>query len=158
AGQSTQAISQALQENGVLLPGGDITENGQTLTVQSGSKIASADELAALPLTGTDLTIGDVAAVAQTTDPDSSISRVDGKDALSIAVTKLPSANTVEVSKGVLAAIDELSSTFPDAEFTVVFDQAPFIEQSIESLATEGVLGLVFAVLVILVFLFSIRS
>src|SRR5690606_11987908 len=60
AGQSTQAISQALQENGVLLPGGDITENGQTLTVQSGSKIASADELAALPLTGTDLTIGDV--------------------------------------------------------------------------------------------------
>ncbi|MDQ0614216.1 multidrug efflux pump subunit AcrB [Microbacterium sp. W4I4] len=158
-GQSpTQAISQALQQNGVLLPGGDITENGQTLTVQSGSKIASAKELAALPLTGTDLTIGDVAKVAQTTDPVSSISRVDGKDALSIAVTKLPSANTVEVSKGVLAAIDELSSTFPDAEFTVVFDQAPFIEQSIESLATEGALGLVFAVLVILVFLFSIRS
>src|SRR5690606_23025964 len=154
----SQAISQALQQNGVLLPGGDITEAGQTLTVQSGSKVVSAEEVAALPLTGTDLAIGDVAKVAQTSDPVTSISRVDGEDALSIAVTKLPSANTVEVSQGVLAALDELSDTFPDAEFTVVFDQAPFIEQSIETLATEGMLGLVFAVLVILVFLLSIRS
>ena len=39
-----------------------------------------------------------------------------------------------------------------------MFDQAPFIEQSIESLATEGLLGLVFAVIVILVFLLSVRS
>ncbi|MFM9597001.1 efflux RND transporter permease subunit, partial [Streptomyces scabiei] len=45
-----------------------------------------------------------------------------------------------------------------DASFTVVFDQAPFIEQSIESLAQEGLLGLVFAVLVIFVFLLSVRS
>src|SRR5690606_11744164 len=43
-------------------------------------------------------------------------------------------------------------------EFTVVFDQAPFIQQSIESLTTEGLLGLIFAVIVILVFLMSIRS
>ncbi len=39
-----------------------------------------------------------------------------------------------------------------------MFDQAPYIEQSIESLAQEGLLGLVFAVLVILVFLLSVRS
>ncbi|HBR90214.1 MAG TPA: hypothetical protein DEA59_13290, partial [Microbacterium sp.] len=39
-----------------------------------------------------------------------------------------------------------------------VFDQAPYIEQSIETLAVEGMLGLVFAVLVILVFLLSVRS
>lgn len=158
AGQSTQAISQALQQNGVLMPGGDITENGQTLTVQTGLKITSAEQLAALPLVGTDLSVGDVAKVAQTADPVTSISRVNGEDALSIAVTKLPSANTVEVSQGVLAALDELEKTFPDATFTVVFDQAPFIEQSIETLAVEGMLGLVFAVLVILVFLLSIRS
>ncbi|BDZ39660.1 efflux RND transporter permease subunit [Microbacterium suwonense] len=158
AGQSTQAISQALQQNGVLLPGGDITQDGQTLTVQSGTKITSAEELASLPLIGIGLTVGDVAKVVQTTDPVTSISRVDGEDALSIAVTKLPSANTVEVSQGVLAALDEVGETFPDAEFTVVFDQAPFIQQSIETLATEGMLGLVFAVIVILVFLLSIRS
>ncbi|MFF7291290.1 efflux RND transporter permease subunit [Microbacterium sp. NPDC008134] len=158
AGQSTQAISDALEQNGTLFPGGDITENGETLTVQTGAKIASVDEISALPLVGTDLTIGDVATVVQESDPISSISRVDGEDALSISITKLPAANTVEVSAGVIAALDEIGEAFPDATFTVIFDQAPFIEQSIETLAVEGLLGLVMAVLVILLFLMSVRS
>ena len=158
AGKGTDAISQALKMNGVLLPGGSITENGQTLTVQSGVKVTSMEELSALPLLGTDLTIGDVAVVAEVPDPITSMSRVDGKDALTIAITKLPAANTVDVSKGVLSALDDLQTLFPGANFTVVFDQAPFIEQSIEALAVEGMLGLGFAVLVILVFLLSIRS
>ncbi|MGO2684311.1 MAG: efflux RND transporter permease subunit, partial [Microbacterium sp.] len=158
AGASNQSIRDALEQNGTLFPGGDITENDETLTVQTGAKITSVDEIAALPLVGTDATIGDVATVSLDSEPVSSISRVNGEDALSISITKLPAANTVEVSNGVIAAIDELRESFPDAEFTIVFDQAPFIEQSIETLATEGLLGLVFAVLVILVFLLSIRS
>ncbi|WP_101847582.1 efflux RND transporter permease subunit [Zhihengliuella sp. ISTPL4] len=158
AGQSSEAISTALQQNGTLFPGGEITEDDETLTVQTGAKITSADEIAALPLVGTAVTIGDVATVAQESDPVTSISRVDGEDALSISITKLPAANTVEVSQGVLAALDEIGEALPDAEFTVVFDQAPFIVQSIDTLATEGLLGLVMAVLVILVFLLSVRS
>ncbi|MDP3949155.1 efflux RND transporter permease subunit, partial [Microbacterium sp.] len=158
AGVSSQAIRDALQQNGTLFPGGDITQDGQTLTVQTGAKITSVDDIAALPLVGTAATIADVATVALESDAVSSISRVNGEDALSISITKLPSANTVEVSDGVIAELDQLQEAFPDAEFTVVFDQAPFIVQSIETLATEGMLGLVFAVIVILVFLLSIRS
>src|SRR5690606_8657048 len=103
-------------------------------------------------------TIGDVAAVAQESDPITSISRVNGEPALTIAVTKLPAANTVDVSRGVLAVLPDLEESLGGAEFTVVFDQAPYIQQSIEALAQEGLLGLVFAVLVILVFLLSVRS
>lgn len=158
AGSSTQAIRDALEQNGTLFPGGDITEDDETLTVQTGAKISSVDEIAELPLVGTDATIDDVASVELESEPVTSISRVNGEEALSISITKLPAANTVEVSDGVISTIDELKSSFPDAEFTVVFDQAPFIVQSIETLATEGLLGLAFAVIVILVFLLSIRS
>ncbi|GGH42071.1 efflux RND transporter permease subunit [Microbacterium album] len=172
-GLSSQAIRDALDQNGVLFPGGEITQDGQTFTVQTGVKLTSAEDLAALPLIGgseqTDpetgmplppdvATIGDVADVALTSDPVTSISRVNGEQAISIAITKLPAANTVEVSQSVLDVVADLGSVFPGAEFTVVFDQAPFIVDSIETLATEGVLGLVFAVLVILVFLLSVRS
>lgn len=164
-GLSQQAIRDALDQNGVLFPGGEITEEGSTFTVQTGVKLTSADDIAALPLLGAQggqpgqiTTIDHVASVELTTDPVSSLSRVNGEDALSIAVTKLPAANTVEVSNGVLDVLPQLEDTFPGAEFTVVFDQAPFITQSIETLATEGLLGLVFAVIVILVFLLSIRS
>ncbi|MBZ4487377.1 efflux RND transporter permease subunit [Microbacterium sp. cx-55] len=165
-GFTQQAITDALDANGVLFPGGEITQSDQTLTVQTGAKITSVDELASLPLVPTDaaqfgagaVTIGDVAAVAEVADPVTSISRVDGEAALTIAVTKLPSANTVDVSRGILDVLPTLEDDVPGATFTVVFDQAPFIQQSIEALAQEGLLGLVFAVLVILLFLLSVRS
>ncbi|WP_159502341.1 efflux RND transporter permease subunit [Microbacterium sp. 18062] len=165
-GFTQQAITDALDANGVLFPGGEITEGDQTLTVQTGAKITSVDELAALPLVPTDaaqagtglVTIGDVSTVAAERDPVASISRVDGEPALTIAVTKLPAANTVDVSRGILAVLPDLEDDLSGATFTVVFDQAPFIEQSIEALAEEGLLGLVFAVIVILIFLLSVRS
>ena len=166
-GYTQQSITDALDANGVLFPGGSITEGDQTLTVQTGAKLTSVDEIAALPLVPSDAaqfragatTIADVAGVALGADPTTTLSRVDGKPALTIAVTKLPAANTVDVSRGVLAALPGLESTLGDgATFTVVFDQAPFVEQSIEALAQEGLLGLVFAVVVILIFLMSVRS
>ncbi|MGK9149056.1 efflux RND transporter permease subunit [Plantibacter flavus] len=165
AGQTSRAISTALQQNGVLQPAGDITEDDKTFSVQTGTKLSSVDDIAALPITGafaadgSVLTIGDIATVELTDDPVTSISRVDGQPALTIAVTKLPAANTVEVSQGVRDILPKLESTIgSDAKLTVVFDQAPYIEQSIESLTTEGLLGLAFAVLIILVFLLDVRA
>ncbi|WP_345801145.1 efflux RND transporter permease subunit [Microbacterium sp. AZCO] len=166
-GYTQQAISDALQQNGVLFPGGTVTEGDQTLTVQTGAKLTSSDDIAQLPLTPSTpqqaaaglVTIADVATVAEEQDPVTSISRVNGEPALTIAVTKLPSANTVDVSKAVTAAIPQLQDAIgDDATFTVVFDQAPYIQQSIDSLAQEGLLGLVFAVIVILIFLMSVRA
>lgn len=166
AGFTQQAITDAMEQNGVLFPGGEVTEGEQTLTVQTGSKITTVDDISALPLVPTTpeqaaagtVTIGDVATVEQGTDPVTSISRVDGEPALTIAITKLPAANTVDVSHAVLELLPDLEDSLDGAEFTVVFDQAPYIEQSIETLAVEGLLGLVFAVLVIFVFLLSVRS
>jgi multidrug efflux pump subunit AcrB len=166
AGYTQAAITDALDQNGVLFPGGAITESDETLTVQTGSKLTTVEDIQALPLVPSSaeqlqadaVTIGDVATVEQEQDPVSSVSRVNGEPAITIAVTKLPSANTVEVSSGVLAAIPDLEESLGGATFTVVFDQAPYIQESIDTLAKEGLLGLVFAVLVILVFLMSVRS
>lgn len=167
-GLTQQAIRDALQQNGLLVPAGTITEDDTTFAVQTGRVLADVDDIAALPLLATPgrpspaTTIDDVASVQLTDNPVTSISRVNGEPALTITVTKLPAANTVDVSNAVRAILPDLESsldtTNPGAEFTVVFDQAPYIQQSIESLAIEGMLGLLFAVLVILVFLLSVRA
>lgn len=167
AAYTQTAITDALDQNGVLFPGGTVDEGDQTLTVQTGTKLDSVDEIAALPLVPTDadqfaagkVTVGDVADVVLDTDPVTSISRVDGKPALTVSITKLPAANTVDVSHLVRDAIGALQDDIGSgATITVVFDQAPYIEQSIEALAQEGLLGLAFAVVVILIFLLSVRS
>ncbi len=163
-----QAISDTLSANGVLVPAGTVTESGVTRAIQVGTDLGSTADIAALPLTGvtpaqwngTDIpTIGDVATVKETLDPVTTISYVNGKPALTISVTKLPAANTVDVSRVIRAELPTLTSALgTGGRFTTVFDQAPYIEQSIDSLFTEGLLGLVFAVIVILLFLLSVRA
>lgn len=170
-GLSTAAIRDALQQNGSLIPAGSLTQNDQTLSVQAGTKLGSAEDIAALPLISTapttvpgaptaaePATIGDVAEVVLVDNPVTSISRVNGEPALTISVTKVPAANTVDVSTAVRAILPELEDAVPGTTLTVVFDQAPFIQESIDALTQEGILGLVFAVLVILVFLLSVRA
>ncbi|GAB3618725.1 hypothetical protein GCM10027416_32820 [Okibacterium endophyticum] len=164
AGLQRSDISQALEQNGVLLPAGEITEGDQTLAVQTGTKLGSADDIAELPIVGTTpgasvTTIGDIASVELADNPITSISRVNGEPALTIAVTKLPDANTVDVSQGVRAILPQIEESLGESvTVTVVFDQAPYIEQSIEALGIEGVLGLVFAILIILIFLLDVRA
>ncbi|MCS0498451.1 efflux RND transporter permease subunit [Protaetiibacter mangrovi] len=160
-GLTTQAIRDALRANGILIAAGTVDEGDKTLTVQAGVKIDSTDTLASLPLLGgaAPATIGDVAEVQIVDNPITGISRVNGEPSLTIAITKTPSGNTVDVSREVNEQLDDLAAQLGgDTTFTIVFDQAPFIERSIESLATEGLLGLGFAVIVIFVFLLSVRS
>ena len=88
-----------------------------------------------------------------------SIARADGRPALSLAVLKDTDADAVEISHSVRAAIPGIEQKLGNnTTITTIFDQAPLIEQSIEDLAVEGLLGLAFAVLVILGFLFSVRA
>ncbi|CAN5464038.1 efflux RND transporter permease subunit [soil metagenome] len=162
-GLSIQSIKTALAANGTLLASGSITENGKTLTVQSGQKLASTGDIAGLPVLGgrlaTPPTIGELATVAVVDDPVSGYSTVNGKPAVSLNITKTAAGNTVAVSKLVRDDIPALEKQMGgNTKFTVVSDQAPSITTSINSLAEEGGLGLIFAVVVIFIFLFSVRS
>ena len=105
------------------------------------------------------LSIGDVAVVTYDYEPVTSISRTNGLDSLGIQVTKTQDGNTVAISNGVEAKIEELTEKLGgNVEINTVFDQGPFVEKQLENLTIEGTLGLTFAILIILVFLGSIRS
>ena len=105
------------------------------------------------------LTVSDVATVTYENAPVTNISRVDGVDVLTLSITKTQDGNTVAVSHGVQDKLDELKQKLgSDVEIKTIFDQAPYVEQSLEDLTTEGMLGLTFAIIVILVFLLSFRS
>lgn len=123
------------------------------------SSFESSSATTASPTTLSVTTIGALASVSIQPDTITSISRVNGEPSLTVAITKRADANTVDVSRAVTAALPAITALLGNGtEFTVVFDQAPFIEKSIESLAIEGLLGLFFAIIVILVFLLSVRS
>lgn len=113
------------------------------------------------PTTSTSVTavrLGDVATVTLDNAPTTSISRVNGKTALSISITKTPDGNSVRLSHAVKDAIPELKQKLGNVDVITEFDQAPYVEKSLKDLNTEGLLGLGFAIVVILLFLLSVRS
>ncbi len=177
-GLSQTSITDALKANGFILPAGSITDTEGELQIEIGTNVNSVEDFENLPLVasatsfaqlpgglaGTTtapkiLTIGEVAEVTYDYEPVTSISRTNGLDSLGIQVTKTQEGNTVAISNGVESKIDELVEKLGgDVEITTVFDQGPFVEKQLENLSIEGSLGLTFAILIILVFLTSIRS
>ncbi|MCU1436552.1 MAG: hydrogenase expression protein [Pseudarthrobacter sp.] len=161
SGATIESIRDALGNNGALIPAGTIEEQGKTLSLQIGSPVDSLDTIRSLPLGGAKngATIGAVADVSLRDDERTSITRTNGEETLAVSVTKKPEGDTVGISHAVNDALADLEAELgSNAKFTAVFDQAPFIEKSIKDLTTEGLLGLGFAVAVILVFLMSTRS
>ncbi|WP_328503502.1 efflux RND transporter permease subunit [Streptomyces sp. NBC_00457] len=163
AGLSSQALSQALQAGGATVPAGSFDEAGNNRTVQVGGGFTSLKQIQDLMVTGETggdpVRLADVASVEQEQATADSLTRTDGKPSLAVSVTMDQDGSAVAISN---AVEDQLADMRKDlgagATITVVSDQGPAVSKSISGLTTEGGLGLLFAVLVILVFLASIRS
>ena len=135
-------------------------EEGAQTTGQDAAGTQAADAQGTSPSapTGEVITLGQVATVERTQQEATSISRTNGRESLVLVVTATADGNVVDVSRGVESSLDKtLPGVGGNAESDVVFDQAPFIKKSIVSLAEEGLLGLLFAIGVILLFLRALR-
>ncbi|MFC8345318.1 efflux RND transporter permease subunit [Streptomyces sp. NPDC057280] len=163
AGLTSAALAQALQAGGATVPAGSFDEDGANRTVQVGGGFTSVAQIQDLMVTGTPgskpVRLGEVAAVKQEEAAADSITRTDGKPSLAVMVTMDKDGSAVSISDAVEDKLPALRKDLGSgSEITVVSDQGPAVAKAIEGLTTEGALGLLFAVLVILVFLASVRS
>lgn len=91
--------------------------------------------------------------------PQRTVTRANGDNSLILTIYKTDGVNTVSAWGDIEEQLETLEQKHSGIEFSVVFEQASFIEESISGVAREGGLGAIMAVLVILVFLyFSVRS
>ncbi|WIX97680.1 efflux RND transporter permease subunit [Amycolatopsis mongoliensis] len=170
AGVDPASIATTLQTAGAAVPAGTLTEGDKTLSVQVGGGQTTVDTLRNLYLTpsaaassrpGTPargpVKLGDVADVQSGFAPPTSITRTNGKPSLGLSVTMVDNGNAVTISDAVRDKLPDLGKKI-GAEMSVVFDQGTPVKDAISGLTTEGLLGLAFAVVVILLFLLSVRS
>ncbi|MFI6206504.1 efflux RND transporter permease subunit [Streptomyces sp. NPDC051041] len=164
AGLTTQSLVQALQAGGATVPAGSFDEDGANRTVQVGGGFTSLKQIEDLMVKGEagkgrPVRLGDVAEVEEEQARADSLTRTNGRPSLAVTVTMDHDGSAVAISDAVRDMLPDLREDLgAGATLTVVSDQGPAVSKSIEGLTTEGALGLVFAVLVILVFLASIRS
>jgi HAE1 family hydrophobic/amphiphilic exporter-1 len=158
---TAQAVTQTVQGQATVTPAGSSFDEDLELAVEVGTSPNTVKQFQALQVPTPDgpVRLSAVADVKVDSIESTSIARADGRPALSLAVLKDTDADAVEISHTVATMIPSIEQKLGNnTTITTIFDQAPLIEQSIHDLTVEGLLGLAFAVLVILAFLFSVRA
>jgi CzcA family heavy metal efflux pump len=108
---------------------------------------------------GRPLLLDDVATVVQTHQPLIGDGLINDGRGLMLIVEKLPWGNTLEVTRGVEAALEELRPGLPGIQIdTTIFRPATFVEDAIHNLSSSLVLGVLLMVLVLALFLYDWRS
>ena len=178
AGVTSQDVSDALGASGLLQAGGTIDEDGRTLSVTTGEQHTSLEQIEDVwvqPSQGLDqsaqipgappaappepVQISEVADVDLVPEDTGTIARLDGEPSVALMIMATPDGNTVEISDGVQDVLDDQADLLgDDVNISVVFDQAPFINDSITDMLEAGGYALLASVIVILAFLLSMRS
>ena len=149
----------------VIGTGGMIETPNQRLTIHPLSPIKTSEELAAIPIgdrkksDGTPLRLSDVADVKDSTWPLIGDAVVNDGPGLMLVVEKFPWANTLDVTRGVEQALDQLRPGLPGIEMdSTIFRPADFIQVALDNLTRALILGCVLVMLVLGAFLFEWRT
>lgn len=159
-------IVQSIQANNVSMPGEPIeTEDGKQLTTRIMSTLMTISDIRGViagihPLTGETVTIADVADVALLEAESSTETRSNNRPAVLLSVLQESGANTADVSTSFKKALDEQleKEEFATVKSDILFDQGDYVKLAIGSIGQALLLGGIFAMLVLFMFLRGIKS
>src|SRR5215204_1061082 len=122
------------------------------------AEMASAPPAGAASAAPAPVLLGDVAEVREVSSDISGVSRTNGEPSLGINITKEPDANTVEVADGVNEALADVRDDLGEDRVLVLFNSAEDVEESVSGLVDKALIGGVLAILIIFLFLGSLRA
>ncbi|WP_100405660.1 efflux RND transporter permease subunit [Bacillus solitudinis] len=162
-GLSGSEVVQAINGANTNASAGNLTRGTQDLQLRiSGEFTSLADiehTIIPLPQGGT-VKVSDVAVVQDTFKEMTMLSQVNGENALVLSIMKQSDGNTVDVANGVQRAMGQLQEELAQEglELSVVLDTSQFIKQSISSVLNNMLMGALLSVIILLLFLRSIRT
>lgn len=154
----------ALRNENQDIASGRIASETREVVGKMAGKFRSTDDIRRAVITnarGTRIPLSEIADVRDTHQEQRMWVRLDGTPAVKFSVRKQPDANTVAVVRGVEEQLDRLrrSAFFPsDIRFEVVRNQADFIQNSVNAVRDAALMGALLAMIVVLVFLRSLRK
>lgn len=155
---SMQDVVTALGRAALDTPSGALENRQQSLIVRTEAPVATANEIAALYIN--DATrIGDIAQVRAASATPDSITRFNGRLAIGIGIVRQAQSNTLDISRGVHAAVAELRRDLPQGtDLAVVSDDAVFVRAALDEVVETLFIATAIVILVIYLFLASVRA
>jgi HAE1 family hydrophobic/amphiphilic exporter-1 len=158
-------VGNAIRTANVNLPQGTLDGSYQRFTVDSKGQLLTADPYRSLIVAyqnGYPVRVGDIGTALDSVQEDRVaawyLTKGKTREAIVLAIKKQPGANTVKVSDDVKALIPKLKTMLPQAiEWDILYDQATYIRDSIEDVQFTLVITILLVVVVIFLFLRSIK-
>ncbi len=161
-GLTPQEVENALRRQNVEIPSGRIESMQREFTVLTEADLRSEvqfNEMIVSEARGYPVRLKDVGQARLGALDERNIVRVNGIPAVGMGVVKQSTANTLSVAQGVKAELERLRGTLPPGmQLAIAFDSSIFIERSIESVYHSMAEAIALVMLVIFVFLRSLRS
>jgi multidrug efflux pump subunit AcrB len=158
---SPSDVVKAINSQSAIIPAGDIKIGDLDYYVYSNSLIGVVDEINDIPIkivNGTPIFVRDIGTASDSSAIQTSIVRVNGREATYIPITRQEGANTLEVTDGMRAKLSKLTEIPAGTSVKFIYDQSLYIRQAIANLQKEGLLGAALAGLMIFLFLSSIKA
>jgi hydrophobic/amphiphilic exporter-1 (mainly G- bacteria), HAE1 family len=150
-----------IQAENVSVPSGRVTEARVDVPVRVVGEYRTTAEIEELRLftAGQAIRLGDIATVREGFEDATQVARFNGEPAVSISLQKRSDANPVNTAEGVRAEIDRINAELPaGTQITVVRDGSTFIQDSINDVLFNLIIGILLTTLVLFLFLHSWRG
>ncbi|HEX7112571.1 MAG TPA: efflux RND transporter permease subunit, partial [Mizugakiibacter sp.] len=146
-----------LKNENVNISGGRIDEGRQRYLVRTVNQFQNLDQMRDLLIKidrGVPVRLRDIATVTQGYKEREGVVRVDGREAIELAIYKEGDANTVSVAGNIKTELARLQKALPaGSKLSVIEDQSVFIQHALSEVRNDAILGGVLAILVIFFFL-----
>lgn len=156
-GLTLEGIAARLKAENANISGGRVDEGSASYLVRTLNQFQNLDEIRdTIVATRADrpIYVGDIAEVRAGFKEREAIIRINGEEAVEIALYKEGDANTVAVAQTALSRLEVLKKNLPaELELVKLYDQSIFIEQAIDSVTESALVGGLLAVLVLYLFL-----
>lgn len=157
-GLNIYQLAQDLGGDNFTLASGTVRDAGKEMLLRSVATFKSLDDIENRQLTPT-TRLKDVARIKYDEEEKRYSVRVNSRPAVAAIIFKEGEANTVEVSRNILAALDELKKNprLSNIYMEGLFNQGEVVEESIGNLVDGGLQGGVLSALVLFIFLRRFR-
>jgi len=156
-GISLESVTQILGAENINLSGGKLEEGTQQYLVRTLNQFQDVDQIQNVVVTiqnGTPVYLKDIADISQGYKEREAITRLNGQEAVEIAIYKEGDANTVNVADAVTAKINSFKKNMPEGTgITKVYDQSTFIASAVSEVVNAGIIGGILAIMVLYLFL-----
>ena len=154
-------VLKAIRDANLDLPAGKIKQGRYAVTLRAPAEFTNLDQIRKTVIVkrdGAAVMLSQIAEVKDTYEKLTRIIRVNNERGVRVAIRKQADANTVEVSKRILAEIEAVNKSMPQINIVPVINQGNFIERSIVNVARSVLYGGGLAIVVLLFFMRNIRS